>query len=530
MIVLLDAPHRAFLQSESVPPVSGADGLRSPQLMGAPISGLRQIEALFTASFVDRLILYSPPALRATTAESLRSSPFARRVEVLDEAEIRATFGPRAPVILVHLGMRLHRPQVLRWISGNRKWPICGFTYTISSSVVFYSLAVAALSGFQAYDSVFCCSRSVRKSLVRVFETLSDRVPGLTPPRLPVIPLGIRATDFLPMPRGQARRALSLPEGSIVFLFLGRIDPHYKANLQPLLTAFSRLEKTSSPLLVVAGAEPQGAEILDRLKFRSAELGIRERVRWLTNVSAQVRRELLSAADVFVSPADNLQESFGLAVVEAMCAGLPVIASDWNGYRDLVVHEQTGLLVPTRLPEDITALSQRAALGNDVEFHWEVAEATIVDVPALERAMGRLAGSPGLREKMGQAGQRRAVAEFDWERVLARSREEWEAQLAVARRSRRSLPGPLAMDHAKVFSTHASARLLSRARLRRTPDALVPSVVVSLPPPFLSQKLLQEILQTTGEARALRRLPGDPATAARHAAYLVKHGLLEIVR
>ena len=42
------------------------------------------------------------------------------------------------------------------------------------------------------------------------------------------------------------------------------------------------------------------------------------------------------AADVFVSPSDNIQETFGLAVVEAMASGLPVVASDWDGYRDLV--------------------------------------------------------------------------------------------------------------------------------------------------------------------------------------------------
>jgi glycosyltransferase involved in cell wall biosynthesis len=531
VIVLLTVHHRNFQLSESRSRLSSKDGLRSPHLQGAAISALRQMKALSSAPFVDRLILYAPSPVRATAAEAVRTSPFAGRVEVLDEVDIRAGLGPRDPVILVQFGPDLLGPQIVRWVSGNRKWPICGFTYSISPTGVFHELALAALSGFERYDSIFCCSRSVRESMSRVLQSLSDRVPGLTPPRLPVIPLGVRAADFRPLRKSDARRALSLPEGPVVFLFLGRIDPRYKANLQPLLTAFSRLDKTQGPLLVVAGAkaDPNGDEILDRLRFRCAELGITNRVRWLTNVSAEVRRKLLSAADVFVSPADNLQESFGLAVVEAMCARLPAIASDWNGYRDLVVPGQTGLLVPTRLPEDITALSRRAALVNEFDFHWEAAEATVVDVSALEQAMSRLAGDAGMREKMGRAGQRRAVAEFDWERVLALSREEWEAQLAAARRTRRSPRAPLAMDHGKVFAKYATTRLSSRTLLRRTPEASTPSIVLSLPPRFLSEKILVEILETAGEAIALGRLPRDPGTAARHAAYLLKHGFLEIV-
>jgi D-inositol-3-phosphate glycosyltransferase len=346
-----------------------------------------------------------------------------------------------------------------------------------------------------------------------------------------VIPHGIRTADFFPLPSAEARRRLSLPEDALIFLFLGRIDPRYKANLQPLLTAFSRFGTGKGALLVVAGgeADSDAKEILDRLKFRSVELGIGERVLWLTDVSPDVRRQLLSAADVFVSPTDNLQESFGIAVVEAMSAQLPVIGSDWNGYRDVIVHEETGLLVPTCLPEDISAVSRRAPLMIEFNFHWEVAESTVVDVTALGRAMTRLALDPELRRSMGRSGQERAVALFDWERVLERSREEWEAQLALAREAPEPPPEPLALDHARVFSGHASERLGRGVRIRRTPDALLPSVVLSLPPPFLKRELLQEIVEATEAPIALNRLPGDPSTTARHAAYLLKHGLLDIV-
>jgi len=60
------------------------------------------------------------------------------------------------------------------------------------------------------------------------------------------------------------------------------------------------------------------------------------------------------AADLFTSLSDNIQETFGLVIVEAMASGLPVIASDWNGYRDLVTDGETGFLVPTLMIRDAT--------------------------------------------------------------------------------------------------------------------------------------------------------------------------------
>ena len=73
------------------------------------------------------------------------------------------------------------------------------------------------------------------------------------------------------------------------------------------------------------------------------------------------RRSVWHAADVFVSPSDNIQETFGLAVLEAMASGLPVVASDWDGYRDLVADGETGFLVPTAMVEGATSRRPRGS-------------------------------------------------------------------------------------------------------------------------------------------------------------------------
>jgi glycosyltransferase involved in cell wall biosynthesis len=92
----------------------------------------------------------------------------------------------------------------------------------------------------------------------------------------------------------------------------------------------------------------------DGLRHLAAELGLPGRI-----VFAGMRRDaasVLPVMDIFVCP--SLYEGFGIAIVEAMAAGRPVIASDVGGIPEIVVHEDTGLLVP---PGDAGALADAIA-------------------------------------------------------------------------------------------------------------------------------------------------------------------------
>ena len=84
-----------------------------------------------------------------------------------------------------------------------------------------------------------------------------------------------------------------------------------------------------------------------------------------------MRTATLSAADIFVFPIDNVQETFGLAPVEAMAAGLPVIVSDWDGLKE-TVSPDAGIRVPTEMPGRglATYLSQRYLGGTDGDLHY----------------------------------------------------------------------------------------------------------------------------------------------------------------
>ena len=124
----------------------------------------------------------------------------------------------------------------------------------------------------------------------------------------------------------------------------------------------------------------------------------------------ETRYGVWRAADIFTSLSDNIQETFGLVIIEAMSCGLPVVASDWNGYRDLVVDGETGFLVPTTMFKGATVDSTvRFLLGviSYDRFLGECNQTTSIDNVAAAQAFTRLISDRSLRERMSAAARKR---------------------------------------------------------------------------------------------------------------------------
>jgi glycosyltransferase involved in cell wall biosynthesis len=153
---------------------------------------------------------------------------------------------------------------------------------------------------------------------------------------------------------------------------------------------------------------------------------------------ADTRFSIWSAADIFLSFSDNIQETFGLTPVEAMAAGLPAVVTDWDGYRDTIAHGVDGFRIPTIAP--------RAGLGRDLAYHhangWMGYELYLVsaslmtsmDHRAAVEALTALVMDPDLRRRMGEAGRRRAYAEFNWSVIIPQYQAFW-GELAARRQA-----------------------------------------------------------------------------------------------
>jgi hypothetical protein len=167
-------------------------------------------------------------------------------------------------------------------------------------------------------------------------------------------------------------------------------------------------------------------------------------------------------ADIFISLSDNIQETFGLTPIEAMAAGLPVIATDWNGYKDTIQNGITGILIPTYMPE--------AGCGKDFAYRYltetdaferyigNACMCTAVDIKATTDALNALINNKELRKIMGEAGQKRVKTVYDWSVIIPQYQQLW-AELEKYRLNAQEtyIPKtniPLSDDPFKVFSTY----------------------------------------------------------------------------
>jgi hypothetical protein len=209
---------------------------------------------------------------------------------------------------------------------------------------------------------------------------------------------------------------------------------------------------------VLSGQDTRG--IYAKLVYElGAMLGIGSNLKILPNLAPKRKPLLYAAADVFVSPVDNIQETFGLALLEAMATGLPVVASDWSGYRDIVRNGTEGFLIPTywSSPSAETAGHYSPVMDSSNEYY--LAQHTLVDTKALYERLRLLVRNPELRQQLGAAGSARARAEFSWRAVIHKFGALWSQQLEDCRikmSEPRSAAARPSFDYDSMFSHYAT--------------------------------------------------------------------------
>ena len=153
-----------------------------------------------------------------------------------------------------------------------------------------------------------------------------------------VVPLSV----MIPEPTQVERKA----DRDLSLLFLSRI--HSKKGLPVLIEALSILRQRGiSATLTIAGDGSRA--YLSEIKCLIREFELSDVVHFAGFVEGQEKTRLLGEADIFVLP--SYQENFGIAVAEAMAAGLPVIVSDQVAIADEIMENNAGVVIPVDMPE-----------------------------------------------------------------------------------------------------------------------------------------------------------------------------------
>ncbi len=238
-------------------------------------------------------------------------------------------------------------------------------------------------------------SSSVLKGVAEAYGVSSDAIA--------LIHLGIETAHFRRpgVSRTDWRRRMAIPLDALVVLYVARLVPRKNVSLY-VDVARTVIERTDNALFLMVGDGPLKTSLEGLVRKSSLE----RKVRFLGGFSNDLV-DVYHASDMFLSTSNY--EGFGLAILEAMAAGKPVVATSVGGVPEVVLDGSTGRLCA---PEDVSGLA---------------------------RAVLDLLGDLRTREQMGRAAQERASRLFDV-RDMLKKYEELYTDLAHGRGNGRSSP------------------------------------------------------------------------------------------
>lgn len=373
--------------------------------------------------------------------------------------------------LLYYPGPDIAEQAYKRTLFGDANWSLCGITHTTSSTRAMQAITSLITAPIQPWDAIICTSRAVKHNVEILLQAEVDYLKSrfgiqkIVLPALPVIPLGIHVDQFeySVADKKAARKQLKIDKDTLVVLYVGRLSFHAKANPFPMYKALQdAIEQTGKKVALIECGWFGNDYAKNAFEQASNALSPSLKVIRLDGRESANRDLSWASADIFCSLSDNIQETFGIVPIEAMAARLPVVVSDWDGYKDTVRDGVDGFRVPTMMPSGGLGadLALRHAMQIDTYdmYCGQNSSLVAIEIEATTEAFVKLINSKELRVKMGKSGKKRAKEVYDWSVIIPQYEKLWNELHSIREAHRQTTqlkhPNPSAIDPFAAFVSY----------------------------------------------------------------------------
>tara|TARA_Y100001936_G_C16090299_1_gene685489 strand:+ start:4310 stop:6010 length:1701 start_codon:yes stop_codon:yes gene_type:complete len=325
-----------------------------------------------------------------------------------------------------------------RSIHGHDSYSLVGITHTTASHAVMSGISNIIMSDIMPWDAIICTSNCVLDTVEKIIDHRYQRLkskfniskPEL--PLLPVIPLGLDVDEFNYSKdfKKKSRLSLDINDEDIVIAYVGRLSFHAKAHHLPMYLAIEEISKELKDNQKIHIIQT-GWFANDFVKDAFVEEGLKIcpsiEFHFLDGKDQDNKHKTLAAGDIFVSLSDNIQETFGLTPLEGMAAGLPVLVSDWDGYKSTARDNVDGFRAKTiSLPDGYGEDIAYRYMMNDINYDLYVGlsvQKVGVDIKDCIDKLRILITDDEKRKKFGKSAKIRAKEDFNWPVILSMYRD-----------------------------------------------------------------------------------------------------------
>lgn len=429
-----------------------------------------------------------------------------------------------------------------------KPFPITGVTHSLDGMLMSTRYQQLVLSGLTEFDAVICTSNCAEQSVSKGLAWARDSLglgENTSPVALKRIPLAIDQSLFHGPTKQEARARFELPQNLTIALSIGRFSLRQKTDWAPILHRVRSMREDGgleNVVIVIAGSGDENdirilEQIIDKYDLTKSVICI-------PNFSPEIKPYLYAAADFYFSLVDNFQETFGLSILEGMAAGLPIICSEFNGYRELVEDNHTGFLVPTTWASDIPdMLMVTEGLVQPGPMRLYLSQMLAIDMDYFENSFRTLCTDTNLRNQMSLSA-RKYSEQFTWASIIVQYEKVWgelRQQMEKANWKAHSGSIRLKQEISHAYAHYVTHRLtpdtcLGITELGRTvlqePNLLIRyEDIAALLSTKIEQKILWELIsgnKTLGRLRETCRtaLNVSAGSVDFHALWLLKHSAI----